>query len=216
MKTVGLKCTYNKVRCAAAKIINDARTIGYVEIPREEFFEVYKQIAYKIEDYDTIEGIQNKADFTSTLKLIGKKEDIPDVEDLEITATPSKYCFKFKPFSKTVDIEANIEANKFDMTWAKKEELVGIGELRPFTVLALNQERGWDRAIRVFGKNEKDIEVTFWAKDRSDLNGDGLFFKMYEENTPLPVNMLINFRLTRTGRNIRCVEAKNNQKEIGN
>ena len=94
------------------------------------------------------------------------------------------------------------------MTWAKQEELVGIGELRPFTVISLNQERGWDRAIRVFGKNEKDIEVTFWAKDRSDLNGDGLFFKMHEEKTPLPVNMLINFRLTRTGRNIRCVEAK--------
>lgn len=204
MKKVGLKCTYDKTRCAAAKIINDARTIGYVEIPREEFFEIYKQIAYKIEDYDTIEGIQNKADFTSTLKLIGKKEDIPDVEDLEITATPSKYCFKFKPFSKIVDIEAN----KFDMTWAKQEELVGIGELRPFTVTFLEQERGWDRAIRVFGKNEKDIEVTFYAKDRSDLNGDGLFFKMYEEKTPLPVNMLINFRLTRTGRNIRCVEAK--------
>lgn len=212
MKKVGLKCTYDKVICTAAKIINDARTIGYVEIPREEFFEIYKQIAYKIEDYDTIEGVQNKADFTSTLKLIGKKEDIPGVEDLEITATPSKYCFKFKPFSKIVDIEAN----KFNMTWAKQEELVGIGELRPFTVTFLEQERGWDRAIRVFGKNEKDIEVTFYAKDRSDLNGDGLFFKMYEENTPLPVNMLINFRLTRTGRNIRCVEAKNNQKESGN
>lgn len=212
MKKVGLKCTYDKVICTAAKIINDARTIGYVEIPREEFFEIYKQIAYKIEDYDTIEGIQNKADFTSTLKLIGKKEDIPGVEDLEITATPSKYCFKFKPFSKIVDIEAN----KFNMTWAKQEELVGIGELRPFTVTFLEQERGWDRAIRVFGKNEKDIEVTFYAKDRSDLNGDGLFFKMYEENTPLPVKMLINFRLTRTGRNIRCVEAKNNQKESGN
>lgn len=212
MKKVGLKCTYDKVICTAAKIINDARTIGYVEIPREEFFEIYKQIAYKIEDYDTIEGVQNKADFTSTLKLIGKKEDIPGVEDLEITATPSKYCFKFKPFSKVVDIEAN----KFNMTWAKQDELVGIGELRPFTVTFLEQERGWDRAIRVFGKNEKDIEVTFWAKDRSDLNGDGLFFKMYEEKTPLPVNMLINFRLTRTGRNIRCVEAKNNQKESGN
>lgn len=212
MKKVGLKCTYDKVICTAAKIINDARTIGYVEIPREEFFEIYKQIAYKIEDYDTIEGIQNKADFTSTLKLIGKKEDIPSVEDLEITATPSKYCFKFKPFSKIVDIKAN----KFNMTWAKQEELVGIGELRPFTVTFLEQERGWDRAIRVFGKNEKDIEVTFYAKDRSDLNGDGLFFKMYEENTPLPVKMLINFRLTRTGRNIRCVEAKNNQKESGN
>lgn len=212
MKKVGLKCTYDKVLCTAAKIINDARTIGYVEIPREEFFEIYKQIAYKIEDYDTIEGIQNKADFTSTLKLIGKKEDIPGVENLEITATPSKYCFKFKPFSKIVDIEAN----KFNMTWAKQEELVGIGELRPFTVTFLEQERGWDRAIRVFGKNEKDIEVTFYAKDRSDLNGDGLFFKMYEEKTPLPVNMLINFRLTRTGRNIRCVEAKNNQKESGN
>lgn len=212
MKKVGLKCTYDKVICTAAKIINDARTIGYVEIPREEFFEIYKQIAYKIEDYDTIEGIQNKADFTSTLKLIGKKEDIPGVEDLEITATPSKYCFKFKPFSKIVDIEAN----KFNMTWAKQEELVGIGELRPFTVTFLEQERGWDRAIRVFGKNEKDIEVTFYAKDRSDLNGDGLFFKMYEENTPLPVKMLISFRLTRTGRNIRCVEAKNNQKESGN
>lgn len=212
MKKVGLKCTYDKVICTAAKIINDARTIGYVEIPREEFFEIYKQIAYKIEDYDTIEGIQNKADFTSTLKLIGKKEDIPGVENLEITATPSKYCFKFKPFSKIVDIEAN----KFNMTWAKQEELVGIGELRPFTVTFLEQERGWDRAIRVFGKNEKDIEVTFYAKDRSDLNGDGLFFKMYEENTPLPVKMLINFRLTRTGRNIRCVEAKNNQKESGN
>lgn len=209
---VRLKCTYDKTRCAAAKIINDARTIGYVEIPREEFFEIYKQIAYKIEDYDTIEGIQNKADFTSTLKLIGKEEDIPGVDNLEITATPSKYCFKFKPFSKIVDVEAN----KFDMTWAKQEELVGIGELRPFTVISLNQERGWDRAIRVFGKNEKDIEVTFWAKDRSDLNGDGLFFKMYEEKTPLPVNMLINFRLTRTDRNIRCVEAKNNQKESGN
>ena len=204
MKKVGLKCTYDKVICTAAKIINDARTIGYVEIPREEFFEIYKQIAYKIEDYDTIEGIQNKADFTSTLKLIGKKEDIPGVEDLEITATPSKYCFKFKPFSKIVDIEAN----KFNMTWAKQEELVGIGELRPFTVTFLEQERGWDRAIRVFGKNEKGIEVTFYAKDRSDLNGDGLFFKMYEEKTPLPVNMLINFRLTRPGRNIRCVEAK--------
>ena len=38
MKTVGLKCTYDKVRYAAAKIINDARTIGYVEIPREDFF----------------------------------------------------------------------------------------------------------------------------------------------------------------------------------
>lgn len=212
MKKVGLKCTYDKVICTAAKIINDARTIGYVEIPREEFFEIYKQIAYKIEDYDTIEGIQNKADFTSTLKLIGKKEDIPGVEDLEITATPSKYCFKFKPFSKIVDIEAN----KFNMTWAKQEELVGIGELRPFTVTFLEQERGWDRAIRVFGKNEKGIKVTFYAKDRSDINGDGLFFKMYEENTPLPVNMLINFRLTRTGRNIRCVEAKNNQKESGN
>lgn len=212
MKKVGLKCTYDKVICTAAKIINDARTIGYVEIPREEFFEIYKQIAYKIEDYDTIEGVQNKADFTSTLKLIGKKEDIPGVEDLEITATPSKYCFKFKPFSKVVDIEAN----KFNMTWAKQEELVGIGELRPFTVTFLEQERGWDRAIRVFGKNEKGIEVTFYAKDRSDINGDGLFFKMYEENTPLPVNMLINFRLTRTGRNIRCVEAKNNQKESGN
>lgn len=212
MKKVGLKCTYDKVICTAAKIINDARTIGYVEIPREEFFEIYKQIAYKIEDYDTIEGIQNKADFTSTLKLIGKKEDIPGVEDLEITATPSKYCFKFKPFSKIVDIEAN----KFNMTWAKQEELVGIGELRPFTVTFLEQERGWDRAIRVFGKNEKDIEVTFYAKDRSDLNGDGLFFKMYEENTPLPVKMLINFRLTRTGRNIRCVEAKNDQKESDN
>ena len=204
MKKVGLKCTYDKVICTAAKIINDARTIGYVEIPREEFFEIYKQIAYKIEDYDTIEGVQNKADFTSTLKLIGKKEDIPGVEDLEITATPSKYCFKFKPFSKVVDIKAN----KFNMTWAKQEELVGIGELRPFTVTFLEQERGWDRAIRVFGKNEKGIEVTFYAKDRSDLNGDGLFFKMYEEKTPLPVNMLINFRLTRTGRNIRCVEAK--------
>lgn len=204
MKKVGLKCTYDKVICTAAKIINDARTIGYVEIPREEFFEIYKQIAYKIEDYDTIEGIQNKADFTSTLKLIGKKEDIPDVEDLEITATPSKYCFKFKPFSKIVDIKAN----KFNMTWAKQEELVGIGELRPFTVTFLEQERGWDRAIRVFGKNEKGIEVTFYAKDRSDLNGDGLFFKMYEEKTPLPVKMLINFRLTRTGRNIRCVEAR--------
>ncbi len=212
MKKVGLKCTYDKVICTAAKIINDARTIGYVEIPREEFFEIYKQIAYKIEDYDTIEGIQNKADFTSTLKLIGKKEDIPGVEDLEITVTPSKYCFKFKPFSKIVDIEAN----KFNMTWAKQEELVGIGELRPFTVTFLEQERGWDRAIRVFGKNEKDIEVTFYAKDRSDLNGDGLFFKMYEENTPLPVKMLINFRLTRTGRNIRCVEAKNDQKESDN
>lgn len=212
MKKVGLKCTYDKVICTAAKIINDARTIGYVEIPREEFFEIYKQIAYKIEDYDTIEGIQNKADFTSTLKLIGKKEDIPGVEDLEITATPSKYRFKFKPFSKIVDIEAN----KFNMTWAKQEELVGIGELRPFTVTFLEQERGWDRAIRVFGKNEKDIEVTFYAKDRSDLNGDGLFFKMYEENTPLPVKMLINFRLTRTGRNIRCVEAKNDQKESDN
>ena len=212
MKKVGLKCTYDKVICTAAKIINDARTIGYVEIQREEFFEIYKQIAYKIEDYDTIEGIQNKADFTSTLKLIGKKEDIPGVEDLEITATPSKYCFKFKPFSKIVDIEAN----KFNMTWAKQEELVGIGELRPFTVTFLEQERGWDRAIRVFGKNEKDIEVTFYAKDRSDLNGDGLFFKMYEENTPLPVKMLINFRLTRTGRNIRCVEAKNDQKESDN
>ena len=212
MKKVGLKCTYDKVICTAAKIINDARTIGYVEIPREEFFQIYKQIAYKIEDYDTIEGIQNKADFTSTLKLIGKKEDIPGVENLEITATPSKYCFKFKPFSKIVDIEAN----KFNMTWAKQEELVGIGELRPFTVTFLEQERGWDRAIRVFGKNEKDIEVTFYAKDRSDLKGDGLFFKMYEENTPLPVKMLINFRLTRTGRNIRCVEAKNNQKESGN
>lgn len=212
MKKVGLKCTYDKVICTAAKIINDARTIGYVEIPREEFFEIYKQIAYKIEDYDTIEGIQNKADFTSTLKLIGKKEDIPGVEDLEITATPSKYCFKFKPFSKVVDIEAN----KFNMTWAKQEELVGIGELRPFTVTFLEQERGWDRAIRVFGKNEKDIEVTFYAKDRSDLNGDGLFFKMYEENKPLPVKMLINFRLTRTGRNIRCVEAKNDQKESDN
>lgn len=70
---VRLKCTYDKVRCTAAKIINDARTIGYVEIPREEFFEIYKQIAYKIEDYDILEGIQNKADFTSTLKLIGKK-----------------------------------------------------------------------------------------------------------------------------------------------
>ena len=204
MKKVGLKCTYDKVLCTAAKIINEARTIGYVEIPREEFFEIYKQIAYKIEDYDTIEGIQNKADFTSTLKLIGKKEDIPSVEDLEITATPSKYCFKFKPFSKIVDIEAN----KFNMTWAKQEELVGIGELRPFTVTFLEQERGWDRAIRVFGKNEKDIEVTFYAKDRSDINGNGLFFKMYEENMPLPVKMLINFRLTRTGRNIRCVEAK--------
>lgn len=204
MKKVGLKCTYDKVICTAAKIINDARTIGYVEIPREEFFEIYKQIAYKIEDYNTIEGIQNKADFTSTLKLIGKKEDIPGVEDLEITATPSKYCFKFKPFSKIV----GIKANKFNMTWAKQEELVGIGELRPFTVTFLEQERGWDRAIMVFGKNEKGIEVTFYAKYRSDLNGDGLFFKMYEEKTPLPVNMLINFRLTRTGRNIRCVEAK--------
>lgn len=205
MKTVGLKCTYDKVRYAAAKIINEARTIGYVEIPREDFFEIYKQIAYKIEDYDAVEGIQNKADFTSTLKLIGRKKDILDVEDLEITATPSKYCFKFKPFSKIVDIE---EVYKFDMTWAKQEKFVGIGELRPFTVIFLNQERGWDRAIRVFGKNEKGIEVTFYAKDRSDLNGDGLFFKMYEEKTPLPVNMLINFRLTRTGRNIRCVEAK--------
>ena len=76
--------------------------------------------------------------------------------------------------------------------------------------------KGRNSPIRVFGQNAKGIEVTFYAKDRSDINGDGLFFKMYEENTPLPVNMLINFRLTRTGRNIRCVEAKNNQKESSN
>lgn len=202
--TIGLLATYPKIRYAMAQVLNSARKTGRITILREDFYEMLKHIVYRPEDLKYINGIKNKTDITRIIGLIARKGDIPGVRYLRTSFTDKEYCFDFDPFKEPIEIEV---PEKADLSWAKKLERVGIDKPRLLTITALEEIFAFGGSnIKVTGYNEKDEKVTFWVVRGDDDNSEVKFFKLYKFKVKLPINTLIQFRVTRGG-NIRCVKA---------
>lgn len=201
---VKIFASYPKIRYAMAQVLNSAREIGYISIPREDFYVMLKHIIYKPEDFKYLDGIKNKSDITRIIGLIARKGDIPGVKHLRTSFTDKEYCFDFDPFKNPIVLEV---PEKTDISYAKKLERVGIDNPRLFTITALEEIFAFGGSnIKVTGYNEKDEKVTFWVVRGDDDNSEVKFFNLYKFKVKLPINTLIQFRVTRGG-NIRCVKA---------
>ena len=201
---VKIFASYPKIRYAMAQVLNSAREIGYVTIPREDFYEMLKHIIYRPEDFKYLDGIKNKSDITRIIGLIARKGDIPGVKHLRTSFTDKEYCFDFDPFKNPIMLEA---PEKTDISYAKKLERVGIDNPRLFTITALEEIFAFGGPnIKVTGYNEKDEKVTFWVSRGDDDDSEVKFFDLYARKPKFPINTLIRFRVTRGG-NIRCVKA---------
>ena len=197
--------TYHKIRYAMAQVLNDGRKTGRINILREDFYELLKHIIYKPEDFEYIDGIKNKADITRVIGLIARKKDIPGLKYLNTSFNDKEYCFDFDPFKEPIELEA---PEKVDLSWVKKKERVGIDEPRLLTITALEEIfRFAGSNIKVTGYNEKDEKVMFWVSRGDDDDSEVKFFDLHAKAVKLPINILIQFRVTRGG-NIRCVKAK--------
>lgn len=197
--------TYHKIRYAIVQVLNDGRKTGRINIPREDFYEMLKHIIYKPEDFQYLDGIKNKADITRVIGLIARKKDIPGLKYLNTSFNDKEYCFDFDPFKEPIELEA---PEKVDLSWVKKRERVGIDEPRLLTITALEEVFRFSGSnIKVTGYNEKDEKVTFWVSPGDDDDSEVKFFDLYARAVKLPINILIQFRVTRGG-NIRCVKAK--------
>ena len=202
--TIGLLATYPKIRYAMAQVLNSARKTGRITILREDFYEMLKHIVYRPEDLKYINGIKNKTDITRIIGLIARKEDIPRVRYLRTSFTDKEYCFDFDPFKEPIELEV---PEKADLSWAKKLERVGLDKPRLLTITALEEIFAFGGSnIKVTGFNEKDEKVTFWVVRGDDDDSEVKFFNLYKFKVKLPINILIQFRVTRGG-NIRCVKA---------
>ena len=202
---VKILATYPKIRYAVAQVLNKGRKTGRINILREEFYELLKQIIYKPEDFRYLDGIKNKADITRMIGLIARKADIPGLKYLGTSFNEKEYCFDFDPFKEPIELEA---PKKADLSWIKKKERVGIDEPRLLTITALEEVfRFGGSNIKVTGYNEKDEKVMFWVSPGDDDDSEVKFFDLCARAVKLPINILIQFRVTKGG-NIRCVKAK--------
>ena len=204
---VRMLSSYNKVRYTVAKIINSARSIGQISVYRKEFFEVYKEMSYAREDREYVAEISSSdmGMVTNCLKLIARKQDIPNVENFEFSHTPDKYSFKFTPFSKPIDIER--PEKTIDISFAKSLDLVSYEELRPLKIVKLDFERKYDGYIKVSAENEHGIPVKFSVMASYPNTGEVNFFDLFFDKKPLPIDILAKFSVTKKG-NLRCVDSK--------
>lgn len=196
--------TYHKIRYAIVQVLNNGRKTGRISILREDFYELLKHIIYKPEDFQYLDGIKNKADITRVIGLIARKNDIPGLKYLNTSFNDKEYCFDFDPFKEPIELEA---PEKIDLSWVKKVERVGIDEPRLLTITALEEVFRFSGSnIKVVGYNEKDEKVMFWISPGDDDDSEVKFFDLHAKAVKLPINILIQFRVTRGG-NIRCVKA---------
>lgn len=202
---IKMLATYPKIRYAVAQVLNSARKTGRINILREEFYEMLKHIVYRSEDFEYIDGIKDKTDITRKIRLIARKGDIPGIKYLGFSFNDKEYCFDFDPFKEPIELEA---PEKADLSWIKKRERVGIDEPRLLTITELEKVfRFGGSNIKVTGYNEKDEKVMFWVSPGDDDDSEVKFFDLHAKAVKLPINTLIQFRVTRGG-NIRCVKAK--------